>query len=102
MGSLLAAVSSPTTFSHQGLTMSAFTQNQAWDNNDDADDDDDDDDDDDTCHDAPSVWPAVIAAGSALLLGYYAGRVSYSRDLRDAFRRIEESPETIEVSIRTL
>ena len=53
------------------------------------------------CDDSDSVWPVVLAGGS-VLLGYLLGRVSYSRDLRAALRRIEESPEPITVSIRTL
>jgi hypothetical protein len=52
--------------------------------------------------DSESAWPVLIATGSALLLGYFLGRASYSRDVQEAFRRIEESPEPIEVSIRTL
>jgi hypothetical protein len=53
------------------------------------------------CDDSGSVWPVVLAGGS-VLLGYMLGRVSYSRDLRAALRRIEESPEPITLSIRTL
>ena len=59
-------------------------------------------DDDTPCDDSASVWPVLLATGSALLQGYLVGRVTYSRDLRDALRRIEESPDPITVSIRTL
>jgi hypothetical protein len=52
--------------------------------------------------DSASTWPMLIATGSALLLGYFLGRASYSRDVREAFRWIEESPEPIDASIRTL
>jgi hypothetical protein len=37
-----------------------------------------------------------------MVLGYVVGRVTYRRDLRAALRRIEESPEPITISIRTL
>lgn len=60
-----------------------------------------DSDENDTCHDPSSVWPVVIVAGSALL-GYVVGRVSYSRNLRAALRRIEEATEPVEITIRTL
>jgi hypothetical protein len=53
------------------------------------------------CGDSGSVWPVVLAGGS-VLLGYLLGRVSYSRDLRAALRRIEESAEPLTLSIRTL
>lgn len=59
-------------------------------------------DDDNPCNDSASVWPVLLATGSALFLGYFIGRVSYGRDLRQALHRIEESPEPITVSIRTL
>jgi hypothetical protein len=58
--------------------------------------------DDETLCDSESLWPALLATGSALLLRYFVGRVSYSSDLRRALRRIEESPKSISVSIRTL
>jgi hypothetical protein len=48
------------------------------------------------------VWPVLLATGSALFLGYFVGRVSFAKDVRAAMRRIEESPEPIEVSIRAL
>jgi hypothetical protein len=54
-----------------------------------------------TCDDSPSTWPVVVAAGS-VLLGNIVGRISYGRDLRTALRRIEQSFEPIEISIRTL
>jgi hypothetical protein len=57
---------------------------------------------DETLCDSESLWPSILATGSALFLGYFVGRVSYSNDLRRALRRIEESPELISVSIRTL
>ena len=57
---------------------------------------------DETACDEPSpVWPLLLAA-SSVMLGYLVGRVSYNRDLRATLRRIEESPEPIEISIRTL
>ena len=59
-------------------------------------------DDDNPCDDSASVWPVLLATGSALFLGYFIGRISYGRDLRQALHRIEESPEAITVSIRTL
>lgn len=58
-------------------------------------------DDEITCDDSASVWPVVVAAGS-VLVGYIVGRISYGRDLRTVLRRIEESSEPIEISIRTL
>ncbi len=58
-------------------------------------------DDDNTCDDTPSVWPLLLATGS-VLLGYFAGRISYQRDLRAALRQIEESAEPIEITLRTL
>ena len=58
-------------------------------------------DDEVTCNDSASAWPVVVAAGS-VLLGYIVGRISYGRDLRAVLRRIEESSEPIEISIRTL
>jgi len=56
---------------------------------------------DDHYSDTPSVWPLLLATGS-VLLGYLVGRVSYHRDLRAALRQIEESPEPIEITLRTL
>jgi hypothetical protein len=59
-------------------------------------------DDNTTICDEPSaVWPALLAAGSAML-GYIVGRVSSNRDLRTALRWIESSSESIAISIRTL
>jgi hypothetical protein len=58
--------------------------------------------DDPMCDDSASVWPALLAAGGALFLGYFAGRVSFANDLREAVRRSRESPEPVEISIRTL
>jgi hypothetical protein len=55
---------------------------------------------DNACDDG--TWPALIAAGSALFLGYLIGRATFSRDVRAAFRQIEESPEPIDVFIPTL
>ena len=57
---------------------------------------------DTACDDSESVLPVVLATGSAMLLGYLVGRVSYRNDLRAALRRIEESPEPVTISIRTL
>jgi len=57
---------------------------------------------DTACDDSESVLPVVLATGSAMLVGYLVGRVSYRNDLRAALRRIEESPEPITISIRTL
>jgi hypothetical protein len=59
-------------------------------------------DDDTPCDDSASVWPMLLATESALFLGYFVGRVSFARDVREAMRRIEESPELIEISIRAL
>ena len=53
------------------------------------------------CDEPSSVWPVLLAAGS-VMLGYIVGRVTYNGDLRVALRRIEDSPEPIEISIRTL
>jgi hypothetical protein len=59
--------------------------------------------DDTACEDRAPAWPVLLVAGSTtLLLGYLAGRVAYRCDLRDALRRVEESPEPIEISIWTL
>ena len=57
---------------------------------------------DTACDDSESVLPVVLATGSAMLVGYLVGRVSYRNDLRAALRRIEDSPEPITISIRTL
>jgi hypothetical protein len=64
--------------------------------------DDDDVHGDDVCDDSSSFWPDLLIGSSALLIGYFMGRISYSRDVEEAFRRIEESPEPISVPIRTL
>ena len=59
-------------------------------------------DDNTTMCDEPSaVWPVLLAA-SSVMLGYIVGRVTYNRDLRAVLRRIEDSSEPIEISIRTL
>ena len=58
-------------------------------------------DDETTCDEPSAVWPVLLAA-SSVMLGYIAGRVSYNRDLRAALRRIEDSPEPTEITIRTL
>jgi hypothetical protein len=58
--------------------------------------------DDTACDGSESVLPVVLATGSAVLLGYIVGRITYRRDLRAALRRIEESPEPITISMRTL
>ena len=58
-------------------------------------------DDERTCADTPSVWPLLLATGS-VLLGDLAGRISSQRDMRAALRQIEESPEPIEITLRTL
>jgi hypothetical protein len=60
------------------------------------------DDCSDACDDSEYVAPFLLATGSALFLGYLLGRMTYSRDLRAAVLRVQESPEPIEVSIRTL
>jgi hypothetical protein len=57
---------------------------------------------DDSDSDSESVLPVLLATGSAMLLGYLVGRVSYANDLRSVLRRIEESPEPTTVLIRTL
>ena len=59
-------------------------------------------DHDNDCDDSAVVWAALLATGSAMLLGYAVGRITYSNDLRSALRRIEASPEPIDVFIRTL
>jgi hypothetical protein len=59
-------------------------------------------DDDTACDDSESVLPVVLATGSAVLLGYIVGRITYRSDVRAALRRIEQSPEPITISIRTL
>jgi hypothetical protein len=48
------------------------------------------------------VWSVLLATGSALFLGYFVGRVSFAKDVRRALRRIEESPEPIDVYIPVL
>jgi hypothetical protein len=63
---------------------------------------DDDHEDDDTSDHSTSIWPMLIAAGSALFVGYVCGRTSYYRDIQAALREIDESPEPIEVTVRTL
>lgn len=59
-------------------------------------------DDDTPCEDPAPVWPLLLATGSTLFLGYFVGRVSFAKDVRVAMRRIEESPDPIELSIRAL
>lgn len=59
-------------------------------------------DDETPCEDAAPVWSVLLATGSALFLGYFVGRVSFAKDVRKALRRIEESPEPIDVSIPVL
>lgn len=59
------------------------------------------DDDTDICSEPSAVGPVLLAAGS-VMLGYIAGRVGYNRGLRAALRRIEDSSEPVEISIRTL
>jgi hypothetical protein len=59
--------------------------------------------DDEIPHDdLASAWTMLLATGSALVLGYFAGRVSLARNVREALRRIEEAPEPVELSIRVL
>jgi hypothetical protein len=58
-------------------------------------------DDETTCDEPSAVWPVLLAA-SSVMLGYIAGRVSYNRDLRAALRRMEDSSEPTEITIRTL
>lgn len=62
----------------------------------------DDEDDNTTADDSESLAPILLAAGSALVLGYFAGRVSYQRDVQEALRRIEESPGPVEITLRAL
>jgi hypothetical protein len=68
---------------------------------------------DDTTDDSESLILTLLAAGSAVALGYFAGsviyqrgcvagRVSYQRDVQEALRRIEESPDPIEITLRAL
>ena len=59
-------------------------------------------DDEAQCDDSALVWPMLLATGSALFLDYFVGRVSFAKDVREAMRRIEESSEPIELSIRAL
>ena len=54
------------------------------------------------CDDSASGLPALLAPGSAVLLGDFMGRVGDRRDFRAALRRTEQSPEPITLSIRTL
>jgi hypothetical protein len=65
-------------------------------------DDDDNDADDDACDDSEEIWSMLLLGSSALLLGYLVGRVSYSREVQEALRRIAESPEPIDIFIPTL
>lgn len=75
--------------------------------------DDTTDEHDDTTRDSGSLIPTLIAAGSALILGYFAGRasyelgydagrVSYQRDINEALRRLEESPDSLQITLRDL
>lgn len=57
---------------------------------------------DDNPRDSESPWLVLLATGSAIVVGYFVGRISYERDLEKAIRQIEESPEPITVSIPTL
>lgn len=59
------------------------------------------DDDETACPEESSAWPVVITASSALL-GYFLGRISYSRDLQTVLRRIETASDPVEITIRTL
>jgi hypothetical protein len=59
------------------------------------------DDDTNICDEPSGAWPVLLAA-SSVILGFIVGRVTYNRDLRTALRRIEESSEPVEISIRTL
>jgi len=59
------------------------------------------DDDTSICDEPSAVWPVLLAT-SSVILGFIVGRVTYNRDLRAALRRIEESSEPVEISIRTL
>ena len=59
------------------------------------------DDDANVCDEPSAVWSVLLAA-SSVMLGYIVGRVTYNRDLRAVLRRIEESPEPVEFTIRTL
>ncbi len=43
-----------------------------------------------------------LVTGSTLVIGYLVGRASYHHDVRATLRRIEDLPEPIDVSIRTL
>lgn len=58
--------------------------------------------DDDARHDSASFWPTVIAAVSALGFGYVLGRVTFSRDVQEAVRRVRESSEPTQVTVRVL
>lgn len=59
-------------------------------------------DDEPLCDDHGCFSLSLLATGSALFLGYFVGRVSFAKDVREAVRRIEESPEPIEVFVRTM
>jgi hypothetical protein len=61
-----------------------------------------DDDATTTTDDSESLVPILLAAGSALVLGYFAGRISYQRDLQEALHQIEESPDPVEITLRAL
>lgn len=54
------------------------------------------------CDDSTSVWPMLLAAGSALFVGHMVGRVSFAKNVRGAVRWIEELPEPIATSVRML
>ncbi|HEU4733448.1 MAG TPA: hypothetical protein VFT22_36395 [Kofleriaceae bacterium] len=60
--------------------------------------------DNDDCerNDSESVWPTLLLASSSLLLGYLMGRLSVRRDLREAARLTDESPDPVHVVLRTM
>ena len=62
----------------------------------------DDHDDETACEASDPVWPVLLAAGSALFVGYFAGRASFAADFRRAMRRAQEAPEPVEIFVRTL
>jgi len=46
------------------------------------------------------LLPVVLAAASSLVLGYVFGRDSYRKDLAQAIRTAEQSPDPVTIRIR--
>jgi len=60
----------------------------------------DDERDDEPCEPTGYLLPVVAAAAGSLVLGYLYGRDAFRKDLVRAVRRVEESPDPLEVRIR--